>query len=129
MDKSETLIDAESSFEGKLRGKNASILGTFRGEIELTGTLVTGERSNVDAKIKAGSVEIAGKLVGEVHADRILLIESARVDATLDGAKLGVREGAQLNGGVSAGAGGGARPSPNRGPASATVPAAAQKAG
>lgn len=127
MDKSETLIDAESSLEGKLRGKNATILGTFKGEVELTGTLVTGERSNVDAKIKASSVEVAGKLVGEVHADHILLIESARVDATLDGAKLGVREGAQLNGGVTAGSGGGARPT-----SGATIPATApntQKAG
>ncbi len=125
MDQSETLIDTESSFEGKLRGKNANILGRFKGEIELTGTLVTGERSSVDAKIKAGSVEIAGKLVGEVHADRILLIESSRVDATLDGAKLAVREGAQLNGGVTAGTGGDARPSP--GPAVAATPTA-QKA-
>jgi cytoskeletal protein CcmA (bactofilin family) len=127
MDKTETLIDAESSFEGKLRGKNASILGTFKGEIELTGTLVTGERSKVDAKVKASSVEIAGKLVGEVHAERILLIESARVDATLDGAKLGVREGAQLNGGVSAGVGGDPRPGPR--PPVASLPSTAQKAG
>ena len=59
-------------------------------------------------------------------------VESARVDATLDSAKLGVREGAQLNGGVSAGTGGDARPSPSPSPTpgpAASLPAKAQKAG
>ena len=37
--KSTTVIDAHADVEGKLRGKDAQILGGFQGEIELTGRL------------------------------------------------------------------------------------------
>ena len=51
-----TIIDAEAEVEGKLRGKDARILGRFRGEVELSGRLFIGEGSQVDAKILADAV-------------------------------------------------------------------------
>ena len=53
MDDKATVIDADSSFEGRLTGKDGRILGTFQGEIELQGRLHLGEGSKVEAKVKA----------------------------------------------------------------------------
>jgi cytoskeletal protein CcmA (bactofilin family) len=99
-----TLIDAESSFEGKLSGKDARILGRFKGEIELTGRLQVGEGARVEAKLKADAAEIAGEVAGEITVRSLVLLEKARVTGTLDAQSLAVRDGAQLNGAVNAGA-------------------------
>jgi len=107
-----TLIDANTAFEGKLSGKDARILGRFRGEIELTGRLVTGQGSQVKAKVTAAGAEIAGELSGEIVVRSLVLLESARVDGTIDAEALAVREGAQVNGSVSAGQPRGSRPAP-----------------
>jgi cytoskeletal protein CcmA (bactofilin family) len=100
-----TLIDAESHFEGKLSGKDARILGRFKGEIEVSGRLQVGEGARVEAKIKADAAEIAGELTGDVSARSVVLLEKARVTGTLDAQTLAVREGAQVNGAVNAGKG------------------------
>ena len=98
-----TIIDAAAQVEGKLTGKDARILGTFKGEITLSGRLQLGEGCQVEATIKADQVEIAGQFKGEVTARSLQLLEKARVSATLSAQALAVREGAQLNGAVSAG--------------------------
>lgn len=98
-----TLIDTEADVEGKLTGKDARILGRFKGEIKLSGRLQLGEGARVDAKIAADAVEIAGEFKGEVTARSLLLLEKARVSGTLGAQTLAVREGAQLNGSVNAG--------------------------
>jgi cytoskeletal protein CcmA (bactofilin family) len=107
-----TLIDAESNFEGKLTGKDARILGRFKGEIEVTGRLQVGEGARVEAKIKADAAEIAGELSGDVAVRSLVLLEKARVTGTLDAQSLAVREGAQVNGAVNAGKGKAAAPTP-----------------
>jgi cytoskeletal protein CcmA (bactofilin family) len=98
-----TVIDADSDVEGKLSGKDVRILGRFRGEIELSGRLHLGEAARVDAKVIADTVEIAGEFKGDMIARSALLLEKARVTASIDAQTLSVREGAQLNGSVNAG--------------------------
>src|SRR5258708_35625706 len=73
-----TLIDAQADVEGKLKGKDAHILGRFRGEVELSGRLLLGEGSRVDAKIAADLPEVAGEFKGEIVARVVLLAERAR---------------------------------------------------
>ena len=51
----------------------------------------------------ANTAEIAGEFKGEIKAERLLLLEKARVSGTLEARSLAVREGAQLNGSVNAG--------------------------
>jgi cytoskeletal protein CcmA (bactofilin family) len=97
-----TLIDAKSEVQGKLTGRDARILGRFRGEIELTGRLETGEGSSVEARVKAENVEIGGELIGEIQARRVTLLEKARVDGRVRSEGLSVREGALLDGAVEA---------------------------
>lgn len=98
-----TLIDTDARFEGTLAGKDARILGRFKGDIEIKGRLVIGEGSFVEAKVIADTAEIAGEFKGEIVAERLTLLEKARVTGTFDAKVLSVREGAQMNGAVSSG--------------------------
>jgi cytoskeletal protein CcmA (bactofilin family) len=97
----ESVIDAQADFEGTLKGKDARILGRFRGQIELSGRLLLGEGSKVDAKVKADSAEIGGNFNGDLSVRSLTLLEKSKVEGTLAAQKLAVREGAQLNGSVN----------------------------
>ena len=98
-----TVIDAQTEVEGKLRGKDALVRGRFKGQIEISGRLVLGEGSRVEATIVADAVEISGELKGDVRARSLVLAEKARVQGTVDAKVLVVREGAWLSGSVAAG--------------------------
>jgi len=103
MDDKVTLIDVDTRVEGKLKGKDARILGRFKGEIELTGRLFTGEGSKVEATASVDSAEIAGQYDGEIKAKSVMLLEKASITGKLQTRNLAVREGARINGGVDAG--------------------------
>jgi len=118
-----TIVDAQADFEGKLRGKDALVLGRFRGEIELSGRLVIGEGSRTEATVVADAAEISGELKGDVRARSLVLAEKARVQGSVDARVLVVREGAWLSGSVSAGAAEGAAKTPPSGPTPPTPPA------
>jgi cytoskeletal protein CcmA (bactofilin family) len=105
-----TIIDAHGDVEGKLKGKDVHVLGRFRGEIEATGRLVTGEGSKVDAHIVADAAEIAGELKGEIKVRSLVLLEKARIEGNVEAQVLNIREGAQLNGAVNTGGPPNARP-------------------
>jgi cytoskeletal protein CcmA (bactofilin family) len=99
-----TVIDTDSMIEGRLTGKDARILGTFQGEIELSGRLHLGEGAKVEAKVKAAAAEIAGEFKGDLVVQSLVLLEKARVSGTVDAQTLAVRDGAVVNGAVNAGA-------------------------
>ncbi len=98
-----TVIDAQTELDGTLKGKDAQIQGRFHGIIELTGRLILSEGSKVDAQVVADAAEIAGEFKGDLKVRSLVLLEKARVFATLDSETLSVREGAQLNGAVKSG--------------------------
>jgi cytoskeletal protein CcmA (bactofilin family) len=103
MDSGTTIIDAQADVEGTLKGKDAQVLGRFRGQIELTGRLVMGEGARVEARVVADAVEIAGEFKGELKARSLSVHEKGRVEGTIDAQRLAMREGALLNGSVNAG--------------------------
>ena len=113
-----TLIDSHADIEGSLKGKDAHVLGRFQGTLELSGRFVVGEGARVEALVTADAAEIAGEFKGELKVRSVVLMEKARVDASLDTQNITIREGAQLNGKVSAG---GAPRTPPPGPASGSV--------
>jgi len=98
-----TLIDPQADVEGTLKGKDAHILGRFKGEVAVSGRLVMGEGSRVEANVKADVAEIAGEFKGDVVAKSVTLGEKARVEGRVEAQVLVVREGAHLNGSISAG--------------------------
>jgi cytoskeletal protein CcmA (bactofilin family) len=98
-----TVIDAQTEIEGRLKGKDARILGRFRGDIELTGRIILGEGSRVEAKIVADAAEISGEYKGDISVRSLVLLEKARVQGGIAAQLLAVREGAQINGTIDAG--------------------------
>lgn len=98
-----TFIDADTSIDGKINGKDATIAGKFKGEVHLTGTLVLAPSANVDATVQAELAEIGGAMSGKVTARKVIVLETGRVTGTIDAGQLVVREGAVLNGPVAAG--------------------------
>ena len=72
-DDKSTFIDPQADVEGTLKGKDAQILGRFRGEVNVSGRLVLGEGARVDAKVAADAVEIAGEFKGEIKARKAAL--------------------------------------------------------
>jgi cytoskeletal protein CcmA (bactofilin family) len=99
-----TSVDADADFEGVLKGKDAQVLGRFKGEIAMTGKLIIGEGARVDANVTADVVEISGGFKGELSTRSLVLHEKARVDGSVEAKSLSVRDGAQLNGAVNVGA-------------------------
>lgn len=98
-----TLIDAETSIDGKINGKDATIAGKFKGEVHLSGTLVLAPSASVDATVQAELAEVAGTFSGKSTAKKVVVLETGKVTGTLDAGQLVVREGAILNGPVAAG--------------------------
>lgn len=98
-----TFIDAETSIDGKIHGKDATIAGKFKGEVNLTGTLVLSPSANVDATVQAELVEVGGGFSGKLTARKVVVLETGKITGTLDAGQLVVREGAVLNGPVAAG--------------------------
>ena len=101
-----TLVDTQADIEGTLRGRDARILGRFKGEVEVSGQLVLGESSRVDAKVVAGAAEVGGEFRGEIRAKNVTLTEKARVTGKVDAENLAMRDGARLDGEVIVGRGG-----------------------
>jgi cytoskeletal protein CcmA (bactofilin family) len=119
-----TVIDAQSEIQGKLTGRDARVLGCFRGEIEISGRFIGGEGSKVEARLHADAAEIAGEFLGEIRVRALLLTEKARVEGTIQAELIAVREGAFLQAEVNAGPSG--RPAELR-PAIASGPRATLK--
>ena len=104
---STTTIDAEADIEGNLKGRDARILGRFKGEVEVTGALVLGESSRVEGQVVAGSAEIGGEFKGDLRAKSVTLTEKARFSGRIDALTLAMRDGARLDGEVNTGPGAG----------------------
>lgn len=101
----ETVVDAKADIEGTLKGRDARILGRFKGEVEMSGQLVLGDASRVDAKVRADSAEVGGEFRGELRARSVTLTEKARFTGRIDAEVLAMREGARLDGEVNVGRG------------------------
>jgi cytoskeletal protein CcmA (bactofilin family) len=100
-----TLIDAQAEFEGTLQGKDAHVLGRFKGDLLLVGKLLLGEGSRVQGRVEADEAEISGYFKGDLKARRVSLGEKAKVEGTLSARQLSVRDGAQIDGTVMIGEG------------------------
>ena len=98
-----TLIDVDTSIDGKIDGKDVTIAGKFKGEIHLSGTLFLAPSADVDATVQAEVVEVGGAFSGKVTARKLVVLEAGRVTGTIDAGQLVVRDGAVLNGSVAAG--------------------------
>lgn len=99
----ETVLAAKASLDGKLEGIDITLHGNFRGNVTASGRVRIVAGSDVDAKVQAKQVEIAGKFHGDVQTDILRLLSDARASGTFRAGKLSVEEGGQLDGDLEIG--------------------------
>ncbi len=89
-----------SEFEGKLKFEGtARVDGKFKGEIHSTGTLIIGEKAEVEGEIDVGSCIIVGRLKGNVSASTKLEMHTpAVVKGNITAPVLLIQEGVTFDG-------------------------------
>lgn len=77
---------------------NIRVDGKFEGEIHTKGSLLVGDQAMIAAKVKAGSVESGGTIIGDITAKtNVKLRSTAMVDGELKTPQLFIEDGAILN--------------------------------
>src|ERR1051325_3401055 len=95
----ETVIGAESYFQGSLRSKGSiRIDGKIEGGVSAEGVIL-GERGEVQGDISARTVVVGGKVTGNIHATESLeLLSKSQVFGDLHAPQLLIAEGAIFEG-------------------------------
>ncbi len=98
----EKILDVDASMQGTLAFKdpvNLRINGKFEGKLQTKGSLTIGEHAVVKADITGESIVIAGKVDGEISAEKLIqMIAPARVVGDIKTPVLSIEEGAVLEG-------------------------------
>lgn len=99
----DSLIGYGGTLEGKVNcDTNLRIEGSFSGEIICTGVVTVGEEGMVRSSIKAKEVVIAGKVYGDVTADRRLIMTgTGQLHGNISAGSLIITEGSLLNGSIA----------------------------
>ena len=99
-DKISTFLGEGTEFEGKLKFSGALRLdGHFKGEILGEGTLIVGEKAEIEADIRIPSLLNSGKIQGHIVADKkIELFAPGQIFGNIQTPCLVLNEGASLEG-------------------------------
>ena len=95
-----TIIGKQTVVDGDIRVKHSlRIDGRVRGNIHTTDTIVIGKEGEIEGKVQAKHVLLAGRVVGNVVSQgNIFLESSATVQGDIRAAQLVVDEGAVFDG-------------------------------
>src|SRR5258708_39492484 len=95
----ETVVGAESSFQGTLRSKGSvRIDGKIEGGVSAEGVIL-GEHGEIQGDISARTVVVGGKVTGNIHATESLeLLTKCQVFGDLHAPQLLIAEGAIFEG-------------------------------
>lgn len=98
----EKILDVNASMQGSLIFSdpvNLRISGNFKGDLKTKGWLTIGEHAEVNADIQGEIIVIAGKVKGNIFAEKkISLFPTAVVEGELKTSLLEVQEGAIFEG-------------------------------
>ncbi|MEK4354924.1 polymer-forming cytoskeletal protein [Paenibacillus sp. FSL R5-0475] len=99
----DSLIGHGGTLEGKVHcDTNLRIEGTFSGEIICSGVVTVGEEGTVRSSIRAEEIVIAGKVYGDVTADRRLIMTgTGELHGNISAGALSIMEGSLLNGSIA----------------------------
>lgn len=97
-----TQIAPDTHIKGKLEGEDAlDVFGSIEGELHLTNTLTLGQQGRLKGTIHVTEAIIEGQVEGHLEAtDRIVLLSTARVVATLSAPLIRMDDGAHVRGEV-----------------------------
>ena len=96
----QALLEEGSRFEGEMRFQGmARVGGIFKGHIQGKGTLIIDSTATVDASIKVDHLVVLGELVGQITANRSVLMEPpARFKGEVATPSLSIKEGVSFEG-------------------------------
>jgi cytoskeletal protein CcmA (bactofilin family) len=122
-----SILGEDTSLSGRIKGQDLMILGTFEGELSLSGRLQLGPKAKVNARVRAESVEVEGKFDGEIRAKALTFAPSAKARGLFLADRLGIREGATVEGAFNLATESDARPASRAEEAAAEMPAAGRQ--
>jgi cytoskeletal protein CcmA (bactofilin family) len=96
-------IGSGISLKGELRGEEDIIIeGRVEGRVVVDKhNVVVGESGRVEADISAGTISVAGNVQGNLEAtDKVVLLETARVEGNITAKSVTIETGAQFRGSV-----------------------------
>jgi len=98
--KTASIIGEGTEFKGTLKDKGSiRIDGNFEGEIEVEGDVVIGKDAFIKANIRAKSINISGKVIGDIDCqEKIELFPSGSLEGKVKASDLTIAEGAFFNG-------------------------------
>jgi cytoskeletal protein CcmA (bactofilin family) len=124
-------IGATLYFKGDLQGEEDLVIeGRIEGKISIKqGNVSVGERGRVEADIEAASIQVAGLVKGNLTgADRVVLLESGRVEGNITARSVSLENGCHFKGSIDMQSDSAVRTSAKSTTLSATSPAPTPKA-
>jgi len=105
-DKSEafaTILASDLKIEGNLRGSgDLELKGSFKGELSVTGLVWIRPQGSVHGEVKASSVVVDGKVVGNIHAsEKVDLRKGCRVEGDITASALAAADGSFFEGRIT----------------------------
>ena len=99
-DTTESVIDRESTVEGKVHSKkNLRVEGRVEGEVKCEGTLVVADGAYVQARVEAENVTVSGTIEGEVICrGHLHVLAAGRIDGSATTMKIAIDSGATYEG-------------------------------
>ncbi len=96
----ETLIGERSTFEGTFKAEgNVRVLGSIQGEIDSKGSIYVEEKAQVNARVTATHVTVAGRVDGQIYCTgKVEIRPTGRVTGEIQAGALIVQEGAYFEG-------------------------------
>jgi cytoskeletal protein CcmA (bactofilin family) len=100
------VIGPQVRIQGELSGdEDILVEGKVEGKISMTKAIRIGPSAQVHADVKAQTIIVAGKVVGNLVADRVEIVASGSVEGNIRAPKISIAEGAQFKGSVDMGGG------------------------
>src|ERR1035441_7721381 len=109
-----SFIGPENRFQGELLGdEDVLVEGRLEGRVKISKAFGGGPRGVVRAEVAAGTVAIAGRVVGNVSADeRVELLPTGILEGNIKAPRIVIGEGARFTGRIDM-SGGAGPPSPS----------------
>jgi cytoskeletal protein CcmA (bactofilin family) len=93
-----SMLGADLVFEGSITGDGELLVdGAVKGDIHVA-RLVIGEHAHVEGTVRGASVEVRGRVIGNVEGKAIHLLQSAHVEGDITHEQLSIDVGAFFQG-------------------------------